>query len=207
MRKPIFRAIGLLVTGLSLSLLLASNALADGGEPRHEVKAVDGYEIEMTYVAGDLELGHNQLIIQIKNQQGQLVEGARVNVVAERYEEVKTASSGHGGMDMGGQGSNAAESAAELKLVDTVNAEMKPGPQAGQYEGEIALDHAGHWMITVKALIQGREKTVSFAADVHADTSKQMIIWLFVGVNLGVIAVAGILKPKSAGTQLQAAKQ
>ncbi len=161
MRKSYLTIIKILLLSLILVLSIANPVLADADEARHEEKVVDGYTVKLTFVEGDVQMGHNEINIRINDPQGQPVTNAMVTVIAELYEEspTDTNSAGNGGMNMSSAQNSSSPS---VKPIETVKAELEAGLNTGEYKGEVDLSQAGHWMITALFKLQQQEKSVEF---------------------------------------------
>ncbi len=199
MRKSYFRLINILALSLILVLSIANPVLADAGEASREVKDVDGYKVKLTFVEGDVQLGHNKLNIEIKDTQGQVVGDATVTVIAELYRE--TSENSAKDMDKHSSAKTSAQKGTSIEApIRTVKAAMKAVQKIGEYEGEVELEETGHWMIKVVFLIQSQEKVAEFVADVHGAPNGWVILSSFLGINVGIISVAAITRRKSANT-------
>lgn len=191
------RIISILILSIVLLLSSASPVLADAGEARHEVKEVDGYKVELTFVEGDMQLGHNKLNIEIKDTQGQAVGDATVTIIAELYRE--TSENSAKDMDKHSSGKTSAQKDTSVEApIRSVKAEMKAGQKIGGYEGEVELEETGHWRIKVVFLIQSQEKVAEFPVDVHGAVNSWVILGSFLGIIVGIITVAAITRKKPA---------
>jgi len=199
MRKSYFRIINILALSLILVLSIAHPVLADADEARHEVKEVDGYKLKLTFVEGDVQLGHNKLNIEIKDTQAQVVGNTTVTVIAELYRE--TSENSAKDMDKHSSGKTSAQQDTSIETpIRTVKAEMEAGQKIGEYEGEVELEEAGHWMIKVVFLIQSQERVAEFQVDVHGAPNGWVILWPSWGINAGIISAAAITRRKSVNT-------
>lgn len=184
------RIISILLLSLILMLSIASPVLADAGEARYEEKKVDGYNVKLAFVAGDVQIGHNEIHIQIDDPQGQPVTGALVTIIAELYEEVQTGTTaGNGGMNMGGaqDSSSPAETPVEIVKVD-----LKAGTEAGEYKGEVDLSQAGHWMVTSVFTLEQQERSVEFEIELKKSGPNWYVLLGFFGV-IAAFIIAGLL--------------
>lgn len=194
------RTISILIFSIVLLLSSASSVLASGGSGSSEVKEVDGYMVELTLVEGDAQIGHNKLSIEIKDAQGEVVDDATVTVVAELYSETSNnGTGGMGGMNMGGTTGTEEDTSAEAPI-RTASAEMEAGHNIGEYEGEIELAEAGHWMVKVVFLIQSHERVAEFTVEVAGAPRGWVILGAFLGINIGIITVAVIIGKKRFNT-------
>ena len=195
------KAIRILVLGLILISIFSIRAFADNGV-QYDVKEVDGYKVGLAFPGGMAQMGHNMVNIQIADSQGQMVGNAKVTIVAELYADSGSSSSG-GGMNMNMGGSSAASSSTAEKPMQTMTLDMMPAQQAGQYQGELTLDQAGHWMLTVNSLINNQQKSVEFTEEISKGGPNMLVISIFAIVIVGIIAAAAITRRRSAKKAVQ----
>ncbi len=176
-----------------LVLAIAYPVLADVGEARHEVKEVDGYRVKLTFVEGDVQVGHNKLNIKVTDPQSAPVTDARVTLITELYKESNAGapSSGHGAMNMGSTANSTIPTQTATK---TQKAALMAGEHAGEYEGEVDLGHAGHWMITAIVGLERHEKSVEFLVDLKEVGPNWYILSVFFGVIGAIITTGAITK-------------
>jgi hypothetical protein len=189
------KAIRILVLGLILISIFSIRAFADSGV-NYDVKEVDGYKIGLAFPGGMAQMGHNMVNMQIIDSQGQMVDNAKVTIVAELYAD--SGSSSGGGMNMNMGGSSATSSSTPEKPMQTMTLDMMPAQQAGQYQGELTLDQAGHWMLTVNSLINNQQKSVEFTEEISKGGPNMLVISIFAIVIVGIIAAAAITRRRSA---------
>ena len=196
MRKLYLAIIETLVMAAILVLATAYPVLADAGEARHEVKEVDGYKVKLTFVEGDVQVGHNDLNIKITDPQSQPVTDARVTLVTELYKKITsdTPSGGHGGMNMGSPSTTASPQETPSK---TVNTALVAGEHAGEYEGEVDLSQSGHWMISAVFYVQEQEKRVEYLVDLKEVGPNWYVLSVFFGVIGAIITTGAITKRKT----------
>jgi hypothetical protein len=189
------RIISILILSMILLLSSASQVLADTGEARHEEKEVDGYKVKLTFVEGDVQMGHNKLNIQINDPQGQLVTNAGVTIIAELYKEIPTdaTSTVNDGMNMG---SAKDSTSPPEKPIKTVKADLMVGTNTGEYEGEVELEESGHWMITAVVRLQQQEKSIEFVVDLQKSGPNWYVLSGFFGLIVAFIVV-GVLKKEN----------
>ncbi len=198
MRKSYFRAMRIMVTGFIMLLLSGNHAFADSNV-RSQEQIVDGYKVTLTFDEGKAKVGHNKLNIRLNNEQGQPVSSASVTVIAEFYKKSASNSSNHAaGMDMSDMKSNNPVSEPAESPVRIVKAEMTAGHETGEYEGEIELNEAGHWMIKVISQVKQQEKSAAFAVDVSNKGPNWLVLGGFMGGIAAFITVAMITRRKPA---------
>src|SRR4030042_1956267 len=92
-----------LILSLAFVLSFSNQVLASGGGHGGLTGSIDGYEVVLTFKAGQAQIGHNQLIVRLRDAQGQPLGSAKVTVVARKNNEDKKATTGHGssGTEMG----------------------------------------------------------------------------------------------------------
>jgi hypothetical protein len=211
MQRTISRV--LLSTIVLIMLVLAAplSAQADGGEDGF-VQTVNGYEVELIF-AGEPAVGENQIQIQIHDAMDMPVHDANVEVILAAIEEghaaeapeaashddmpgmdsVATEVPGHegmSGMDMTAHQSTTAHN--EMPVIA-----LEPAHEGGEYAGEIHIESAGEWVISVHLDVQGEVMELDFPLTVKSN-SRNGILAGFVGVNILILIVAAAFKSKSA---------
>ncbi len=196
MTRPILTAIKIMLLGFIVLMPFSNRALADSGA-RFEEKAVDGYKVRLGTASGGAQVGHNKLNVQISDAQGAPISNASITVIAEYFKEAATSASDHGmgtGTEKKGDQSVPAQVAAR-----TVKVVFKAGHEAGEYEGEVELDEAGHWMVKVVFLQQQQEKSAAFEVEVNASKSgpNWFVLTGFAGIIAVLIAAAAVTKNRN----------
>ncbi|MBI5303891.1 MAG: hypothetical protein HY868_17270 [Chloroflexi bacterium] len=74
---------------------------------------------------------------------------------------------------------------------------MTAGKTEGEYVGQVMFPNAGEWLLTVSYEIEGKEQTALFAVNAARSAETWLVLSGFLGVNLAVIATAGITKRKA----------
>ena len=193
--KDLKKGIRILLLGAALLLPFASHAFADSGSP-YVQQAADGQTVTLTYTSGSAKMGDNKISIHITDAQGKPVASAKVSIVADMYPEASGSSSG-GGMDMGGSSSPAATKYADTPM-QTMKADMMAGQISGDYEGDLTLDEAGHWMITVNSTVNQQTTSVEFTEDIAKSGPNWAVLSIFFGAIVAIIGVAAITMKKRA---------
>jgi len=75
---------------------------------------------------------------------------------------------------------------------------LTAGKIEGEYVGQVIFPNAGEWLLTVSYEIAGKEKMAMFAVNAIRSAETWWVLSGFLGVNLAVIATAGITKRKTA---------
>lgn len=71
------------------------------------------------------------------------------------------------------------------------------GQTAGEYVGQVIFPNAGEWLLTVNYEVEGKEKNAMFDVNATRSVDTWIVLSGFLGVNLAVIATAGITKRKA----------
>ena len=192
MRKYYFKFINILALSAMLVLLSAGPIFADGG-PHEEVSKVGGYEVKLVFVAGNAQIGSNELKAVIIDALGKPVGNATVKVVAELFSE--KSGDERTGMDMGKTTTAGTEQNTQTPI-RVAEAEMMPGEMDGEYEGDLILEEAGHWMIQIEFLILSRQRVAEFPIEVNGKPNSLGILGAFIGINTAIIIVAGATRKK-----------
>ena len=74
---------------------------------------------------------------------------------------------------------------------------LAAGQTEGEYVGQVVFPNAGEWLLTVSYEIAGKERTATFAVNATRTQETWWVLSGFLGVNLAVIAAAGITKRKT----------
>ncbi len=198
MGKSSLRIRGVMMSGYVLLLLLSgNNAVADSGA-RFEEKQVDGYKVILSFDAGEAKVGHNKLSIRLSNERGQPVGDASITIIAETYKKAATTPSHGAGMDMENMNNTNSIGTPGETPIRTVKVEMKAGHEIGEYEGEVELDEAGHWMIKVNSLVTQQERAVTFSVDVSKKGPNWLVLGGFFGAIVTFVTVAAVTRRKPA---------
>jgi putative ABC transport system permease protein len=179
-----------LVLGLILLFSFTEEAQASGGDTPIEkkVQEVDGYEVQLGFVAGKALTGDNEIQIELHDAQDQPVSDARVIITAEM-----SAVTGKK-MGMGTQTESTSNGGANSEEGKEV--ELKAGKEPGEYEGEVEFDDEGQWLVKVQFAVQGQEKSTTFAVDVIKAGPNWYVLWGFLVVNIAIITVAAVTRRK-----------
>lgn len=195
MTRPFLTAIKIMLLGFIVLMPFSNRAMADSGA-RFEEKAVDGYRVKLGLASGGAQVGHNKLNIQIIDAKGAPINDTSITVIAEYFKEAVTSTSDHG-MGMGTEGKDTKSTPAEV-AIRTVKAVFKAGHEAGEYEGEVELDEAGHWMVKV-VFLQQQEKSAAFEVEVSAPKSgpNWFVLMGFAGIIAVLITTAAVTKSRN----------
>lgn len=178
---------------LLLSVSTMGHASADGGL-RHEVKETDGYKVKLTFMDGNVQLGHNEMSVQITDLNGSDIGNIDVTLTASLFQETKSVSSSHMG-SMKGDSVPSTEKPVKTSIVN-----LTPSDEAGEFEGVLDLPEPGHWMFTVAFTTTGMMRPVEF--DIELSRGRDpAVLWTFLGVNTGIIGIAAVTRKRSSINQ------
>ena len=74
---------------------------------------------------------------------------------------------------------------------------MTAGKTEGEYVGQVVIPNAGEWLLTVNYQVAGKDAMAMFAVNATRSAETWLVLSGFLGVNLAVIATAGITKRKA----------
>jgi len=74
---------------------------------------------------------------------------------------------------------------------------LSAGKTSGDYVGQVMFPNSGEWLLTVSYEIEGKEDMAMYAVNATRSAETWLVLSGFLGVNLAVIAVAGITKRKA----------
>jgi hypothetical protein len=198
-----------------LVILFASptNVLASegDGEPQFEIE-VNGYHVGLSSNNQWIK-GENTLVVTISDSMGMPVSDAEVEILltsrsdahaepdghAEPESETHTAESSHdsmAGMDMGGSEPEPSDVSAHEQEVAGPLA-MTESHEHGEYTVTTHLESSGKHDVQVFFHVDGEMLQVDFVVNVTGRSSKTIILWGFVLINVGLVASAGVLKKQS----------
>jgi hypothetical protein len=209
---------------LLITLALPVAVLADGGEEGDEfTQTVNGYQVTLVF-AKPAAVGENQIHIRVNDVQNMPVSNADVGVSVVKTEMEQHDAEAHTstddgmadmpgmvhdpeppsagqdtmadmpGMDMSGTSAEAPASAHDAMGMTTLEA----GHESGEYTGEIAIETPGHCIVRVHLTVQGKLTEIDFPLSIVQPQNGYGILLGFFAVNVAIIAVAVILKPKPA---------
>ena len=214
----------LLSTTLVLILLmLPVSALADeDGGGNEFIQTANGYRVVLVFEK-PASVGDNQIHIQVNDVQNMPVSNADVEVSVVENEteqpgsEVHTSTDGQmadmpgmvhdpqppstkqdemaadmPGMDMSGT----AVEAPAISREKTVMTTLEAGHESGEYAGKIAIEVPGNYILHVYLTVQGQRTKVDFPLNIVQTQNVSSILLGFFTVNVAIIAVAVLLKPK-----------
>lgn len=188
---------------LILLLALPVAVLADSGKGGDEyIQTVNGYQLTLVFEEPAI-VGSNQIHVRVVNAQNMPVPNGRVEVGVVKSESEHTdaysAHSAHG----------------QMADIPKQPAEVPPGGHAemgmtalttshhyGEYAGEIEIDSAGDCVIRVHLTVRGELTEVDFPLNVAQPQNGSGILLGFLTVNVAIIAVAVILKPRPVSATL-----
>src|SRR6185503_14733896 len=100
------------------------------------------------------------------------------------------------GMDMGEAEPEPSEASAHEEELAAPLA-MTESHERGEYTVTTQLESSGEHDVQVFFHVNGEMLQVNFIVDVTGTSSKTIVLWGFVVVNVGLVASAGILKKQS----------
>ena len=178
--KRNFGVIRMLMLGLALLLSFTGQAKASGGGHGGLTGSVDGYKVALSFKAGQAQIGHNQLIVRLHDQQDQPVGNAKVTVVVRKYTGAEKATADHGnsGADMGKENhadpGKSAPKKADVHGSSGADMDKEDHAGAGKSVPEKADVHGSSGADMGKEDHAGVGKSVPEKADVHGSSGMDM---------------------------------
>jgi hypothetical protein len=179
---------------LGLILFISFTAQAQASEEMETEggyeKVVDGYEVKLAFEGGEAQTGRNKVHLKLEDAKGKPVGNSKVTLTATHEEsnkriemELKT---GHvADESLGG---------AIMKLLLPGSRLSSGGLKSGEYGGELEFAETGTWMIGVTFVVQGKERTAEFEANVSQGGINWYVLWGFLIVNCVIIITVAVIK-------------
>lgn len=181
------------------------------GEPQFEME-VNGYHVGLSS-KNEWIRGENTLVAAIADSMGMPVSDADVEILitpksdahteADEHAEPETdahaAETSHdsmSGMDMGGSEPETSDASVHEEEVAAPLA-MTESHEHGEYTVTTHLESSGEHDVQVFFHVNGEMLQVNFVVDVTGTSSKTMVLWGFVLINVGLVTSAGVLKKQS----------
>lgn len=173
------------------------------GEPQFEME-VNGYRVGLSS-ENEWIKGENTIVVTIADSMGMPVSDGDVEilitpkVVEHTEEDTRTAEPSHNtmpGMDMGQAEPEPSEVRADEEKVAAPLA-MTESHEHGEYTVTTHLGSSGEHEFQVFFQVNGEMLQVNFVVDVTGTSSKTLVLWGFVMINVGLITSAGVLKKPS----------
>ncbi len=173
------------------------------GEPQFEME-VNGYHVGLSS-ANEWIKGENTIVVTISDSMGMPISDANVEilltpkVVKHTEEDAHSAEPSHDtmpGMDMGEAEPEPSEVPAHEEEVASPLA-MTESHEHGEYTITTHLESSGEHDVQVFFHVNGEMLQVNFVVDVTGTSSKTIVLWGFVMINVGLVASAGVLKKQS----------
>lgn len=190
---------------LVIVLMLFTNpgvALASEGDGGHGLEAeVRGYHVTLAS-QNEWSKGENTVIVTLTDEIGMPVSDADVEIL------IASKSDGHAEPEADSHGAESAHAPMpemdmeETEEPDAHEEETKPiamteSHEHGTYVTETHLETSGAHEITVFFHVNGEMLQADFSVNITGTTSRTLVLWSFLFVNIGLITSAGILKRQS----------
>jgi hypothetical protein len=181
--------------------------LANEGDGEHDLEMeVNGYHITLTS-QNEWIKGENAIVVTLEDSMWMPLSNADVEIlIAPKVNEhAETGTDLHGaepqhdtmsGMDM----SAPATEVPDMTALNEEAAEpisMTESDEPGMYMVETHFESSGEHEIQVFFHVNGEMFQADFLVNISKTSSKTLVLWSFVMVNVGLITSAGILKKQS----------
>jgi len=178
--------------------------LAYEGDDGHNLEMeVNGYHITLTS-QNEWAKGENAIVVTLEDSMGMPLSNADVEILitpkANEHAESGTDSYGAepqhdsmSGMDMGAPATEAPDMTAHnQEAAGPIS--MTESDEQGMYMVETHFESSGEHEIQVFFHVNGEMFQADFMVNISGTSSKTLVLWSFVMVNVGLITSAGILK-------------
>ena len=220
--KQRLRKFSLLVLIAVLMFANPVSVLADEGEGGHELEAeVNGYDVTLSS-QNEWGKGENTIVVTITDSMGMAVSDAEVEILIAPKADSHTVaeSDSHGAPDTDSHAEPAADAHAsessshdsmsdmdehEEKSADAMEHDeetvtplvMTESHEHGEYLADAHLKKSGEHVVQVFFHVNGEMMQADFNVDIPGMTSQTVVLWSFLGLNIGVVVSAGVLKKQS----------
>jgi hypothetical protein len=199
--KHILHTISILLFILALLFASPQVVLADEGDGGHQLEVeVNGYHVTLEN-QDDWVKGENTIVVTLTDSMGMPLSNADVEILVtpklDEHAEVETDSHGTeqehdsmSGMDMG---EPAEETTAHVEEV-AVPISMLESHKHGMYMVETHLESSGEHEVHIMFHANGEMLQADFVVEIPGASSKTIVLWSFVTINVALVTSAGIMK-------------
>lgn len=145
-----------------------------------QVKEVNGYQIELAFMANPVVVGKNQIMIRLKDSAMTPVDGAMVKTSAKMDESMKMDSSAM---------SN--QKAIMLDLMKNPDATKK-----GEYMADIQFPYDGKWIVDASVQVGSATLPATFVVEVGKSGPNMIIVGAFIALIALVMVIAAVNKAR-----------
>ncbi len=215
-RKRLLHAGLIFVFVFAALFAFPSSVVANEGDGGSALEMdVNGYHVALSS-QNEWAKGENTLVVTITDSMGMPLSDADVEILIAPKEDGHGASEPdtHGGqpeetmpgMDMGGEPTQEPEPGVMKPVAndDSEHEEESASPIAmtesehGMYTTQTHLEASGEHDAHVMFHVNGEMLQADFLVTVTGSSSKTVVLWSFVAVNIALVASAGILKKQKA---------
>src|SRR5215204_1827531 len=202
--KPILHTTSILLFILALLFASPHIVLADEGDNEHQLEVeVNGYHVTLEN-QDDWVKGENTIVVTLTDSVGMPLSNADVEILVtpklDEHAEVETDSHGAEpqydtmpGMDMGEPTEETTAHAEEV----AVPISMLESDKHGMYIVETHLESSGEHAVHIMFHANGEMLQADFVVEIPRASSKTIVLWSFVTINVALVTSAGILKKQS----------
>jgi len=186
-----------------LALLFASPhaVLADEGDGGHQLEMeVNGYHVTLEN-QDDWVKGENTIVVTLTDSMGMPLSNADVEILVtpklDEHAEVETDSHGseqeHDSMPSMDMGEPAEETTAHAEEL-AVPISMLESDEHGLYMVETHLESSGEHEAHIMFHANGEMLQADFVVEIPGASSKTIVLWSFVTINVALVTSAGVMK-------------
>jgi len=199
--KRILHTISILLFILALLFASPHAVLADEGDGGHQLEMeVNGYHVTLEN-QDDWVKGENTIVVTLADSMGMPLSKADVEILVtpklDEHAEVETDSHGteqeHDsmpGMDMGEPTEETTTHAEEIAIPIS----MLESHEHGMYMVETHLESSGEHEVHIMFHANGEMLQADFVVEIPGASSRTIVLWSFVTINVALITSAGIMK-------------
>jgi hypothetical protein len=201
--KRLLHTIATLLFILAILLANPNTVLASEGDGEHALELeVNGYHVTVSS-QGEWAKGENTIVVTLTDSLGRPLSDTEVEILitAKKEEHAESELDSHSaeqqhdstsGMDMDEPASHTSNEPAH-EVEERSPIQMMES-EHGIYIAEVHLEASGQHEIQVMFHANGEMLQADFIIEVPGMSSRTIVMWSFVVVNVGLVASAGILK-------------
>lgn len=197
--KQFLRASSTILAILTVLLTNPGVVLASEGDGGHGLEAeINGYHVTLAS-QNEWAKGENTIIVTLTDEMGMPLSDAGVEIL------IAPKSDGHAEPEADAHGAESVhESMPEMDMEETEELDaheegskpiaMTESHEHGTYIAETHLEASGAHEITILFHVNGEMLQTDFLVDIAGTTSRTIVLWGFLFVNVGLVTCAGILR-------------
>ena len=167
----------ILIAKMLLATVLGTFATED---IKGQVKEVNGYRIELAFMANPVVVGKNQIMVRLEDSTMTPIDGAMIKTSAKMDESMKMDSSAM---------SN--QKAIVLDLMKNPDATKK-----GEYMADMQFPYDGKWIVDASVQVGSATLPATFVVEVGKSGPNMIIVGAFIALIALVMVIAAVNKAR-----------